>query len=130
MDSTERACRSPAPRENDGNGFTRGSVLARAGVAAAAGALAASGLSLAVCSLPRSFQPESVGDRNYSPLVRIVNVGGHSYDASIVANGDRAVYRRNARSSSFIATSSVPGSCPPDRRPSSVPMLAAQPALR
>jgi hypothetical protein len=34
---------------------------------------------------PIAFQPGSVGDRNYSPLVRIVNAGGAVYNAPIVA---------------------------------------------
>jgi hypothetical protein len=34
---------------------------------------------------PKSFQPGSVGDRDYSPLVRIVNAGNHIYNAPTVA---------------------------------------------
>ena len=34
---------------------------------------------------PKSAQPGSVGDRNYSPLVKIVNAGGHIYNAPMVA---------------------------------------------
>jgi hypothetical protein len=34
---------------------------------------------------PREFQPGSVGDENYSPLVRIENAGGHIYNAPMVA---------------------------------------------
>jgi hypothetical protein len=34
---------------------------------------------------PTAFQPGSVGDENYSPLVRITNAGGHIYNAPIVA---------------------------------------------
>lgn len=34
---------------------------------------------------PKSFQPGSVGDANYSPLVKVVNGGGHIYNAPVVA---------------------------------------------
>lgn len=34
---------------------------------------------------PKSVQPGSVGDENYSPLVRIANAGGHIYNAPMVA---------------------------------------------
>ncbi len=34
---------------------------------------------------PASFQPGSVGDSQYSPLVRIANAGGHIYNAPMVA---------------------------------------------
>jgi hypothetical protein len=34
---------------------------------------------------PKQFQPGSVGDRDYSPLVKIVNAGGHIYNAPTVA---------------------------------------------
>ena len=34
---------------------------------------------------PKQFQPGSVGDRDYSPLVKIVNAGGHVYNAPMVA---------------------------------------------
>ncbi len=34
---------------------------------------------------PKSHQPGSVGDKNYSPLVEIVNAGGHIYNAPVVA---------------------------------------------
>jgi hypothetical protein len=34
---------------------------------------------------PAEFQPGSVGDENYSPLVRIENAGNHVYNAPIVA---------------------------------------------
>lgn len=34
---------------------------------------------------PINFQPGSVGDRDYSPLVRITNAGGHIYNAPVVA---------------------------------------------
>jgi hypothetical protein len=37
---------------------------------------------------PATFQPGSVGDDNYSPLVRIENAGGHIYNAPIIAMGD------------------------------------------
>ena len=43
---------------------------------------------------PRSFQPGSVGDRDYSPLVRLENAGGHIYNAPIVAIGERFVYEK------------------------------------
>ena len=36
---------------------------------------------------PASAQPGSVGDKNYSPLVRVLNDGGTIYNASIVAFG-------------------------------------------
>lgn len=36
---------------------------------------------------PSSSQPGSVGDAEYSPLVRIENAGGHVYDAPMVAFG-------------------------------------------
>ena len=36
---------------------------------------------------PLSFQPGSVGDELYSPLVRIINAGGHVYNAPMVAFG-------------------------------------------
>ncbi|WP_309572433.1 hypothetical protein, partial [Deinococcus sp.] len=34
---------------------------------------------------PAAFQPGSVGDAAYSPLVRLTNVGGHIYNAPILA---------------------------------------------
>ena len=34
---------------------------------------------------PREFVPGAVGDENYSPLVKIVNAGGHVYNAPTVA---------------------------------------------
>jgi hypothetical protein len=34
---------------------------------------------------PTSVQPGSVGERNYTPLVRVRNAGGHVYNAPIVA---------------------------------------------
>lgn len=37
---------------------------------------------------PLEFRPGSVGDASYSPLVRILNAGGHIYNAPIVAVGD------------------------------------------
>jgi hypothetical protein len=37
---------------------------------------------------PVTAQPGSVGDANYSPLVRITNAGGHIYNAPVVAMGD------------------------------------------
>jgi hypothetical protein len=43
---------------------------------------------------PRVFEPGSVGDANYSPLVRITNAGNHIYNAPIVANGAEANYRK------------------------------------
>jgi hypothetical protein len=36
---------------------------------------------------PLSSQPGSIGDKNYSPLVRVLNDGGTIYNASIVAFG-------------------------------------------
>jgi hypothetical protein len=38
-----------------------------------------------VASKEPAFQPGSVGDRDYSPLVKIVNAGGHIYNAPMVA---------------------------------------------
>ena len=34
---------------------------------------------------PKAFQPGSVGDKDYSPLVKIGNAGGHVYNAPMVA---------------------------------------------
>jgi hypothetical protein len=34
---------------------------------------------------PKQFQPGSVGDNDYSPLVKIANAGGHIYNAPIIA---------------------------------------------
>lgn len=34
---------------------------------------------------PKSFTPGSTGDKDYSPLVKIVNAGGHIYNAPIIA---------------------------------------------
>lgn len=34
---------------------------------------------------PSTFQPGSLGDRDYTPLVRITNAGGHIYNAPIIA---------------------------------------------
>jgi hypothetical protein len=39
---------------------------------------------------PVSAQPGSIGDKDYSPLVRILNDGGTIYNASIVAFGSQA----------------------------------------
>lgn len=39
---------------------------------------------------PTEFQPGSVGDIFYSPLVRIINAGGHVYNAPIIAFGVEA----------------------------------------
>jgi hypothetical protein len=39
---------------------------------------------------PTQFQPGSVGDMFYSPLVRIENAGGHIYNAPIIAFGVEA----------------------------------------
>ncbi len=36
---------------------------------------------------PADFQPGSVGDANYTPLVKITNAGGHIYNAPVVATG-------------------------------------------
>jgi len=36
---------------------------------------------------PTQYQPGSVGDTNYTPLVRIVNSGNHIYNAPVVAFG-------------------------------------------
>lgn len=43
---------------------------------------------------PRVFTPGSVGDREYSPLVRITNAGGHIYNAPVVATGEEANYEK------------------------------------
>jgi hypothetical protein len=37
---------------------------------------------------PAVAKPGSVGDANYSPLVRITNAGGHIYNAPMIAMGD------------------------------------------
>jgi hypothetical protein len=37
---------------------------------------------------PVQAAPGSIGDMNYSPLVRITNAGGHIYNAPIIAMGD------------------------------------------
>lgn len=34
---------------------------------------------------PKQFQPGSIGDNDYSPLVKITNAGGHIYNAPIIA---------------------------------------------
>ena len=34
---------------------------------------------------PKAFQPGSVGDADYSPLVKIANAGGHIYNAPVLA---------------------------------------------
>lgn len=39
---------------------------------------------------PKSAQPGSVGDRDYTPLVRISNAGGYIYNAPVVAYGVEA----------------------------------------
>ena len=39
---------------------------------------------------PTEFQPGSVGDEDYSPLVRVENAGGYIYNAPIVAFGNAA----------------------------------------
>ncbi|MBA2700468.1 MAG: hypothetical protein H0U58_02045 [Chloroflexi bacterium] len=39
---------------------------------------------------PKSAMPGSVGDRNYTPLVKITNAGGHIYNAPVVAFGVEA----------------------------------------
>lgn len=39
---------------------------------------------------PSEFQPGSVGDEDYSPLVRVENAGGYIYNAPIVAFGTEA----------------------------------------
>ena len=40
---------------------------------------------------PRTYQPGSVGDRDYTPLVRIENAGGHVYNAPVGCVRDRGV---------------------------------------
>jgi len=44
---------------------------------------------------PSRFEPGSVGDRNYTPLVRITNAGGHIYNAPVVANGSEVEYEKD-----------------------------------
>lgn len=44
---------------------------------------------------PKEFQPGSVGDKDYTPLVRIENAGNHIYNAPIVAS-DVAATQLNA----------------------------------
>jgi hypothetical protein len=39
---------------------------------------------------PAGFQPGSVGQRNYTPLVRVANAGDHTYNAPIVAGNFNA----------------------------------------
>jgi hypothetical protein len=39
---------------------------------------------------PKAFQPGSVGDKNYTPLVKIANAGGHIYNAPMLAFGVNA----------------------------------------
>src|SRR5208337_4649870 len=34
---------------------------------------------------PKQFQPSGVGDKDYTPLVKIINAGGHIYNAPVVA---------------------------------------------
>ena len=34
---------------------------------------------------PKQFQPSGVGDKDYTPLVKITNAGGHIYNAPVVA---------------------------------------------
>ena len=34
---------------------------------------------------PKQFQPTGVGDKDYTPLVKILNAGGHIYNAPVVA---------------------------------------------
>lgn len=34
---------------------------------------------------PKAFQPGSMGDKDYTPLVKIVNAGGHIYNAPVIA---------------------------------------------
>src|SRR5271154_5237304 len=34
---------------------------------------------------PKTFQPGSVGDKDYTPLIKIVNAGGHIYNAPVIA---------------------------------------------
>ncbi len=41
---------------------------------------------------PKQFQPSGVGDKDYTPLVKITNAGGHIYNAPVVAyNGSADV---------------------------------------
>ncbi|NJM91271.1 MAG: hypothetical protein HC863_03235 [Myxococcales bacterium] len=41
---------------------------------------------------PAAVQPGSVGDANYSPLVRIENAGGHIYNAPMIAMGEPTAF--------------------------------------
>ena len=34
---------------------------------------------------PKQFQPSGVGDKDYTPLIKITNAGGHIYNAPVVA---------------------------------------------
>ena len=44
---------------------------------------------------PKAFQPGSVGSDGYTPLIEIVNAGGHVYNAPVVADGvDEATLNR------------------------------------
>ena len=47
-----------------------------------------SGVDVLLVSIGRAtakvFQPGSVGDKDYSPVVRVLNAGDHIYDAPIV----------------------------------------------
>src|ERR671915_840949 len=44
---------------------------------------------------PSRFEPGSVGDRNYTPLVRITNAGGHLFNAPVRANGNEGEYEKD-----------------------------------
>ena len=39
---------------------------------------------------PDQFNAGSVGDSAYTPLVKVINAGGHIYNAPVIANGDAA----------------------------------------
>jgi hypothetical protein len=34
---------------------------------------------------PKAFQPGSVGDKDYTPLIKIINAGGHIYNTPVIA---------------------------------------------
>jgi len=67
---------------------------------------------------PKQFQPGSVGDRDYSPLVKIVNAGGHIYNAPIVAfnvNADQLNQFCNGNPDHGIVHDKVVKICPREK---------------
>ena len=64
---------------------------------------------------PKAVQPGAVGDAAYSPLVRIVNAGGHIYNAPVVAsNVDAKKLNKycNGRANHAITHDKVVAICP------------------